>query len=171
VHGHDVGLLQRGDDLDLALEKIDAGRTLLIIDACQSGAMLDSAEERRGPLNSRGIAQIGQAVARIQTVTHNNVDNARRTAENAAAMTALSGAENQLGGALGPLARNPARVGQGQTRTGSGGEFMARVRATFSPKPRPNTQRYRAYHPEMNWCRKKSRNFPESAVTDLSIQI
>ncbi len=30
----------------------------LIIDACQSGAALDAEERRRGPMNSRGLAQL-----------------------------------------------------------------------------------------------------------------
>jgi uncharacterized caspase-like protein len=45
-------------ELDLALEKVDAGRIMLIIDACQSGKVLEAEDSRRGPLNSRGLAQL-----------------------------------------------------------------------------------------------------------------
>lgn len=45
-------------DLSEQLEQIDAGRMMLIIDACYSGQLLDSSEPRRGPLNARGIAQL-----------------------------------------------------------------------------------------------------------------
>ena len=45
-------------DLNQWFEKIDAGRMMLIIDACYSGQALDSEEQRRGPMNSRGLAQL-----------------------------------------------------------------------------------------------------------------
>ncbi len=45
-------------DLEKSFEKIDAGRIMLIIDACQSGQALESEEKRRGPMNSRGLAQL-----------------------------------------------------------------------------------------------------------------
>ena len=45
-------------DLNRAFEKIDAGRIMLIIDACQSGQTLEAEERRRGPMNSRGLAQL-----------------------------------------------------------------------------------------------------------------
>jgi WD40 repeat protein/lipoprotein NlpI len=45
-------------DLEAAFEKIDAGKLLLIIDACNSGQALDAAEKRRGPMNSAGLAQL-----------------------------------------------------------------------------------------------------------------
>jgi WD40 repeat protein/uncharacterized caspase-like protein len=45
-------------DLNKGFEKIDAGRMMLIIDACQSGQALESEEKRRGPMNSRGLAQL-----------------------------------------------------------------------------------------------------------------
>ena len=45
-------------DLNTGFEKIDAGRMMLIIDACQSGQALESEEKRRGPMNSRGLAQL-----------------------------------------------------------------------------------------------------------------
>jgi WD40 repeat protein len=73
---HDMGYEGAGGDLDKAdreiimkhslsdqdlnngFEKIDAGRMLLIIDACQSGQALEAEEKRRGPMNSRGLAQL-----------------------------------------------------------------------------------------------------------------
>jgi uncharacterized caspase-like protein len=45
-------------DLEELFETIDAGRIMLIIDACQSGQALESEEKRRGPMNSRGLAQL-----------------------------------------------------------------------------------------------------------------
>lgn len=45
-------------ELESPLEQIDAGKVLLIIDACKSGRALDSAEKRRGPMNSKGLAQL-----------------------------------------------------------------------------------------------------------------
>jgi WD40 repeat protein/uncharacterized caspase-like protein len=45
-------------ELEAALEPVDAGRMLMIIDACDSGQALESEEKRRGPMNSRGMAQL-----------------------------------------------------------------------------------------------------------------
>ena len=45
-------------ELEAAFEKIDAGRLLMVIDACNSGQALDSEEKRRGPMNSKGLAQL-----------------------------------------------------------------------------------------------------------------
>jgi sulfur relay (sulfurtransferase) complex TusBCD TusD component (DsrE family) len=45
-------------ELQDAIEKIDAGQLLMIIDACNSGQALESEEKRRGPMNSKGLAQL-----------------------------------------------------------------------------------------------------------------
>jgi WD40 repeat protein len=45
-------------ELETAVEKIDAGQLLMVIDACNSGQALDSEEKRRGPMNSKGLAQL-----------------------------------------------------------------------------------------------------------------
>ncbi len=45
-------------ELEQALEKVDAGRLLLVIDACNSGQALEAEEKRRGPMNSKGLAQL-----------------------------------------------------------------------------------------------------------------
>ncbi len=45
-------------DLELALEGVNAGQILLVIDACNSGQALEAAEKRRGPMNSKGLAQL-----------------------------------------------------------------------------------------------------------------
>jgi uncharacterized caspase-like protein len=45
-------------ELEQAFEKIDADNLLLVIDACHSGQALESEEKRRGPINSRGLAQL-----------------------------------------------------------------------------------------------------------------
>ena len=46
------------EDLELAFEGIAAGQTVFIIDACNSGQALEAEEQRRGPMNSRGLAQL-----------------------------------------------------------------------------------------------------------------
>ena len=47
-------------DLELndILEKVDAGRLLMVIDACQSGQALGGQNEGRAPMNSKGLAQL-----------------------------------------------------------------------------------------------------------------
>jgi WD40 repeat protein len=45
-------------DLEQALEPIDASQIIVILDACNSGQALQSEERRRGPMNSRGLAQL-----------------------------------------------------------------------------------------------------------------
>jgi len=46
------------EELERAVEGIDAGQLLLIIDACNSGQALEAEEKRRGPMNSKGLAQL-----------------------------------------------------------------------------------------------------------------
>ncbi len=45
-------------DIERVLETIDSSRILIVIDACQSGQVLEAEEKRRGPMNSRGLAQL-----------------------------------------------------------------------------------------------------------------
>ena len=45
-------------ELEQAVEGMDAGHLLLIIDACNSGQALEAEEKRRGPMNSKGLAQL-----------------------------------------------------------------------------------------------------------------
>ena len=45
-------------DLNAVFEKVDAGQLLLVIDACNSGQALEAEEKRRGPMNSKGLAQL-----------------------------------------------------------------------------------------------------------------
>lgn len=45
-------------ELQRVLEGLDAGRMMLVIDACRSGQALESNEKRRGPMNSKGLAQL-----------------------------------------------------------------------------------------------------------------
>ncbi len=45
-------------ELEAAVENVDAGHLLLIIDACNSGQALEAEEKRRGPMNSKGLAQL-----------------------------------------------------------------------------------------------------------------
>jgi uncharacterized caspase-like protein len=45
-------------ELEAALESVDAGRMLFVLDACNSGQALEAEEKRRGPMNSSGLAQL-----------------------------------------------------------------------------------------------------------------
>jgi WD40 repeat protein len=45
-------------DLEAALRNIDASQILLILDACYSGQALQSDDQRRGQLNTQGLAQL-----------------------------------------------------------------------------------------------------------------
>jgi uncharacterized caspase-like protein len=54
-------ILSRGvSDLELeaALEGVDAGQMLLVLDACDLGQAIDAEEKRRSPMNSSGLAQL-----------------------------------------------------------------------------------------------------------------
>lgn len=46
------------EDLERAVEGIDADKFLMVIDACNSGQALEAEERRRGPMNSKGLAQL-----------------------------------------------------------------------------------------------------------------
>ncbi len=46
------------EELVNLFEGVDAGQLLLVIDACNSGQALESEEQRRGPMNSKGLAQL-----------------------------------------------------------------------------------------------------------------
>ncbi|HEX6625720.1 MAG TPA: caspase family protein, partial [Pyrinomonadaceae bacterium] len=46
------------EELETAIEGLDAGQMLLVIDACNSGQALEAEEKRRGPMNSKGLAQL-----------------------------------------------------------------------------------------------------------------
>lgn len=45
-------------ELEQAVETVDARHLLLVIDACNSGQALEAEEKRRGPMNSKGLAQL-----------------------------------------------------------------------------------------------------------------
>jgi WD40 repeat protein/uncharacterized caspase-like protein len=45
-------------ELETAIEGVDAGRMLFVLDACNSGQALEAEEKRRGPMNSTGLAQL-----------------------------------------------------------------------------------------------------------------
>lgn len=47
------------EELEREVEGIDASHLLLVVDACNSGQALESEEKRRGPMNSKGLAQLG----------------------------------------------------------------------------------------------------------------
>lgn len=45
-------------ELNELLEAVGAGKLLMVIDACQSGQVLGGEKEGRGPMNSKGLAQL-----------------------------------------------------------------------------------------------------------------
>jgi len=45
-------------ELEQSFEKLQAGQILLVLDACNSGQALEAEEKRRGPMNSKGLAQL-----------------------------------------------------------------------------------------------------------------
>jgi len=45
-------------ELEKAVEILDVSRFLLVIDACNSGQALEAEDMRRGPMNSKGLAQL-----------------------------------------------------------------------------------------------------------------
>jgi WD40 repeat protein len=45
-------------EFEHSLERVDAGHIVMVLDACQSGQVLDAEEQRRGPMNSKGLAQL-----------------------------------------------------------------------------------------------------------------
>jgi uncharacterized caspase-like protein len=45
-------------ELEEVLKPMDVGQLLVIIDACNSGQILKADEERRGPMNTSGVAQL-----------------------------------------------------------------------------------------------------------------
>ena len=45
-------------ELEAAFEQINSGRLILVLDTCNSGQALEAEEQRRGPMNSKGLAQL-----------------------------------------------------------------------------------------------------------------
>lgn len=45
-------------ELEEVFRRLDATHLLFVIDACNSGQALESEEQRRGPMNTRGLAQL-----------------------------------------------------------------------------------------------------------------
>lgn len=46
------------EELEKLFEPINASQVVLVLDACNSGQALEAEEQRRGPMNSRGLAQL-----------------------------------------------------------------------------------------------------------------
>ncbi|HEV3470933.1 MAG TPA: caspase family protein [Pyrinomonadaceae bacterium] len=55
---HDLDRGISDQELEAALEPLAAGQLVFVVDACNSGQALDAAEKRRGPMNSKGLAQL-----------------------------------------------------------------------------------------------------------------
>ena len=45
-------------EFEQSLERVDAGHIVMVLDACHSGQVLEAEERRRGPMNSKGLAQL-----------------------------------------------------------------------------------------------------------------
>jgi hypothetical protein len=45
-------------ELEQVFEALDAGQLLVVVDACNSGQALEAEDKRRGPMNSKGLAQL-----------------------------------------------------------------------------------------------------------------
>jgi len=45
-------------ELEQSFSRLDAGLVVMVIDACNSGQALEAEEKRRGPMNSKGLAQL-----------------------------------------------------------------------------------------------------------------
>jgi WD40 repeat protein len=54
IVGHSIS----DEDLEDALEGLDASAIVLVIDACRSGQALQADDPRQGPMNSKGLAQL-----------------------------------------------------------------------------------------------------------------
>lgn len=54
ILGHSVS----DEELEKLFEPINASQVVLVLDACNSGQALEAEEQRRGPMNSRGLAQL-----------------------------------------------------------------------------------------------------------------
>jgi uncharacterized caspase-like protein len=46
------------EELSVAFEPLNAGQVVFVIDACNSGQALEAEEKRRGPMNTKGLAQL-----------------------------------------------------------------------------------------------------------------
>jgi WD40 repeat protein len=64
-------------ELDEAFRSIDAGQIFMIIDACNSGQALENKDEpRRGPMNTRGLAQLAYEKGMYILTASQNVEEA-----------------------------------------------------------------------------------------------
>jgi WD40 repeat protein len=69
-------------ELESAFESIDAGQFLFVIDACNSGQALETSDEkRRGPMNSRGLAQLAYEKGMYILTASESFQVARETSE------------------------------------------------------------------------------------------
>lgn len=67
-------------DLNNYLEKVDAGRLLMVIDACQSGQALGAKNEGRGPMNSKGLAQLAYDKGMLILTATQSIESAKEAA-------------------------------------------------------------------------------------------
>jgi uncharacterized caspase-like protein len=54
IHTHGISDLE----LENAVEGLDAAQIVMVIDACNSGQVLEAEDKRLGPMNSKGLAQL-----------------------------------------------------------------------------------------------------------------
>jgi WD40 repeat protein len=74
--GLEIILAHSVSDLELeeAFRGIDAGQLLLVIDACNSGQALEAKEKRRGPMNTKGLAQLAYEKGMYVLTASQNVE-------------------------------------------------------------------------------------------------
>ena len=62
------------EELETALQPLDANQLLLVIDACYSGQAIESTEKRRGPMNTKGLAQLAYEKGMYVLTASQNVE-------------------------------------------------------------------------------------------------
>jgi hypothetical protein len=68
-------------ELEQSIERVDAGHIVMVLDACQSGQVLESEERRRGPMNSKGVAQLAYEKGMFILTASQSYQNALEAAE------------------------------------------------------------------------------------------
>jgi uncharacterized caspase-like protein len=63
-------------ELEAAFRGIDVGELMLVIDACNSGQALQAEDWRRGPMNTRGLAQLAYEKGMYVLTASQNIESA-----------------------------------------------------------------------------------------------
>lgn len=87
-------------ELDQAFERVDAGQILLVIDACNSGQALEAEEKRRGPMNSKGLAQLAYEKGMYVLTAAQSYQAAQEAAHSYLDLQSKTGSGRKSGGVL-----------------------------------------------------------------------